>query len=70
MKPMNLSTEDRRLLGLIIQWRITHLEGQLEKFERRQIHSHDDGRQGRINGTVTELGKLFDLLDRLEGDAE
>lgn len=66
MIPFDLSTEDRKLLAHILSGRISYLEGQLNKFERRQLHSHDAGRQGRISGTANELGKVFHLLDRLE----
>lgn len=66
MIPFDLSTEDRKLLAHILPCRVTYLEQQLNKFERRQLHSYDAGRQGRIDGTVNELGKLFQLLDRLE----
>lgn len=66
MIPFDLSTEDRKLLGHVLPLRVAYLETQIEKFERRQIYSFDAGREGRIKGTATELGKLLHLLDRLE----
>lgn len=68
MIPFDLSPEEQKLLLHVLPWRLKYMERQLHKFERRQLHKFDAGRQGRIDGTVIEIGKLVDLIDRLDSD--